>query len=1834
MPTTISETIDSLHDSLRQYIEATYHIGHPQLIAQRRALLDAAGVIHQHPFIESTPRYQSRSRFEELGLPSDVLSVLDPLCRSSTDGPQLLYNPPYHHQAAAITGALVDEKSLLVMTGTGSGKTECFLLPLLGKLAVEAAQSPESFTQPAMRALILYPMNALVNDQLSRLRVLFGDDRLVKQFIDWSGRPIRFARYTSRTLYPGVRHRKKDAVRLKSIETFYVDLLDQSNGPSSEQATHAAELIEQLKSRGRWPAKPDLAAWYGRKGSWWQKNGQFVRAVTQPRDSELFTRHEVHQAPSDILVTNYSMLEYMLMRPLERPVFDMTRDWLARNPSESFMLVVDEAHMYRGAAGAEVALLLRRLRERLEIPSERLQVVCTSASFEDREYAVQFAARLTGKKPEEFAEPIQGTLALQTNAGKGTAADADVLASIDLDAFHDATGRSAFRILQPLLEHLNASESGDNVPRALYDALSDFAPMGELINRTMRAACAIDQIGAEIFPEVDKEQADRAVTVLGTLGSIARKSADEPGLLPARVHAFFRGLPGLWACLDQNCSDLQPEHRGEGPTGRLFSQPRDRCACGARVLELFTCRNCGTAYARAYTDDRMNPVFLWEEPGTKVRTAAGTIEEYEPLDLLLEPPVEHDVADLASYDLLTGQIDPEQPSARLRDVFLSKSRFDSSTPGSDTNPGQFRPCAVCGGQASFGRSSVQDHQTKGDQPFQALVTAQIHAQTPTAPRTDFAPLQGRKVLTFADSRQTAARLAPNLQTYSMRDVMRPLIVYGFSTLEDSPRLGPRLSLNHLYLAVLLAAQLLRIRLRPTRRVTEPFAEIDDVRRAVESGAPNDDDVLADLALELASAHPPHSLLRDIISTISHRYYSLESLALASIREAPKLTRDVLRLPAIPGYAESDEQKLALTRLWLRAWRATGFHLPIMPSGWYGDVYNAHSGKFASIKKFIVDPGARREFERNWLPRLHELFTEQVGASKHQLRGGKLSLLLDGQWAYCQRCRETQRPFPGRTNCVNCAADHIQTIDPDTDPVFAARKGYYRASTLLALSPATSNPMSLVAAEHTAQIGGAQGDEVFSKAEEHELLFQDIDITRSHETVGRTAIDILSCTTTMEVGIDIGSLSGVALRNMPPARANYQQRAGRAGRRGSAIATVTAFGSADSHDEHYFSHPQQMIRGQVADPILNVDNSDIARRHVIAFLLQKYHAEKLPDIAPEDQPQLFAVLGTVADFRQTKTIMNLSDFKAWLSSNAATLRKKLDDWLPEELDQRDRQQILEDFSEYAVNTIASAIGVDAAEQLTSGKSDADGDVRPEVQQEEGEERPINDPGSDNLLDRLLFKGVLPRYAFPTDVATFHVFDQVESTRYRPVFQYAPSQGLPTALSQYAPGKQVWINNRLWTSNALYSVMPEDRYQSWLDRKLYFECQRCEYSLAVSLQDAEKGDIRDCPACGDRDSFGPARYWLRPPGFAHPIEIREGTSPDDQPAKSYATRAKLTAPITTNDIRWHSFHKDVRSLYLRDYLLVTNRGPKTEGYSYCTKCGRIEPTIRASSVMQAHRKPFPMPKDQNCPGGGTALGLVLGTSFITDVLLLSIDVPDPISLRPGLIATDVALRTTCEALTAAACDLLELERSELQADFRPSLTDAGKTGRQAEIYIYDTLAGGAGFARSVEGLGHRLLEHAWSILVDCPEACDRSCYRCLRSYQNKFEHELLDRHLGSQLLRFMIDGGDLDTDYDRLAASANLLFEDLVRHEHSGIQIQRSVSLTDQDGVVAPILITKTDGKRMVVDIHSALTPNYASTAGLRNMCEYSLTPVYLVDETLVRRNLPNATRRVLDAMNLN
>lgn len=1849
MTKTIQETIDELHTSLKDYIEATYHIGDPKLIRQRRILLDQPGVTHQIPYLESTPKYQVGHRYKDMiGLPPAALSVYSALSTPNSEGARLLFDPPYRHQAEAIRNALIDDKNLVIMTGTGSGKTESFLLPILGKFAREAAARPQVFAeQRGVRALLLYPMNALVNDQLGRLRAIFGDPRLVKLFAQWAKRTPTFARYTSRTPYAGVRSGKRDSKKLASFESFYVEIERQASGAPSETQELAEKLRRELKARGKWPAKPDLQKWFGAKGTPWadRKSGEPLRAVTLDGDSELITRHEAQTEAPDLLVTNYSMLEYMLMRPIERTIFDQTSAWLASNPDEKFTVVLDEAHLYRGAAGAEVGLLLRRLRARLGIPVERFQIICATASFSNPKEAGEFGAQLSGAPVASFVS-ITGELDLRPHAAPGSGEDAAVLASIDLDQFYASEEAVRKAAVAPFLAHRHVAPMA-TLEKSLFAALETFAPLGLLVNLTMKAARPVESLGEVLFPDAPDLSA-RALTALLALGSVARESPDAAGLLPCRIHNFYRGLAGLWVCMDPECSELASEQRS-GACGRMYSQPRGVCGCGSRVLEFYTCRNCGAAHARAHSDDVDTPNALWPEPGRRLKMPGLETAPLLDLDLLLVEPRLTDLVELAEYDLETGRINPPLPGPRSRTVYLRKDR---TTPATDEDGevdtraevrGQFTPCAVCGETAAFGRTSVQDHQTKGDQPFQALVARQIQVQPPgPQTATNFAPLRGRKVLVFSDSRQVAARLAPNLQLYSVRDALRSLIVWGYDKLRQQPMVAQMLNLGDLYVAVILASKAMGVRLRPELKPGETFATDSEIAAAVLDGVLEDATKLTMLWMRHRGDLVPQSLLDDIVKTVQDRYLGLEALALASICESADRIPAIHALPNIPGLAETDIEKVELARTWLRCWRANGFWLNAMPPTWYkrpkgrGTSVRAQKGGFKAMQRVLSDSATRKLFDRTWQQQLMSIFTEEMDSGYKRLAGKNLSLELNGSWVRCGDCRSVHRPMSRVPRCLDCSSTNIEPLDPIADPVFTARKGYYRNPVIAALSDPNRKPMALIAAEHTAQLNAPQSEDVFSRAEENELLFQDVALDWGAAAKRSTAIDVLSSTTTMEVGIDIGALSGVALRNMPPGRANYQQRAGRAGRRGNAVATVVAFGSADSHDEHYFSQPETMIAGPVVDPRLTLNNPDIVQRHIRAFLLQNYHQDRIPGFDPDADPNLFSVLGTVEGFKSGTEVLNRDDFARWLEANEEALRVRVADWIPAELGAH-REALLDQMVKDVLEAVDEALSVNSpgGQKVVEEDDEGEDEDSPEIQEEEGEEVPNNRALTGKLLDRLLYRGVLPRYAFPTDVATFNVFDIDRSTAFRPIMKFAPSQSLPVALSQYAPGKTVWIAGKCYTSGAIYAPMQNDRFDAWQSRRLYRECTECHFAETVPLDSGLRpGVTHDCRACGGESTFGPTHFWMRPPGFAHPVYEEEMTSPDDMPETAHATRAKLTMPTPADDEKWIVVNDRLRAMPDRKHLLVSNTGPKQEGYNYCTKCGRIEASVEGSAALGGpHPKPYPDDKEPECPGSGTTRGLVLGTDFITDIALFSLRVAAPLKLKPGLYPTDVALRSVSEALAKAAASMLEIEPGELLAEYRPALTPAGSNGLEAEIFLYDTLPGGAGFASQVAHRGSELFDRALTLMKTCPEDCDSSCYRCLRSFKNKFEHSLIDRHVGAELLEYAITGEMQPFDARRIRASSRLLQQDLERQTDGfTFTANEELNAPGVGPVTIPILAVRSDGKRFAICLSGALTGDHPTDPAIALMREtWSEIKVIPVNELLVRGNLPAATRSVQAAI---
>lgn len=388
----MSNGANSIHKELRaeleNYIKSQYFAKSPILLSAVSEQLDKEGVLYQKPYIESSPAYKSKEegiRYSKI--PDWMKDYFEKLSKAGIG----VYPTPFIHQIEALEKA-TEGKDLFVATGTGSGKTECFMWPLLAKLADEARNSSDTWQMRGVRTIIMYPMNALVSDQVSRLRRLIGDseNKFINIFREICGSNVRrpqFGMYTGRTPYPGLQPNKNQDRRLEKT-------LRRMSFPTSESEK---VFFDQLSKEGKIPAKINMEDFL--EGLYESKH------IPDDEDAELITRFEMQQFCPDILITNYSMLEYMLLRSKEAKIWSDTKKWLNVDSSNKLLFVIDEAHMYRGSSGGEVAFLIRRLFHKLGISRDRVQFILTTASMPDRnnkdkEAVIKFASELTAADNE------------------------------------------------------------------------------------------------------------------------------------------------------------------------------------------------------------------------------------------------------------------------------------------------------------------------------------------------------------------------------------------------------------------------------------------------------------------------------------------------------------------------------------------------------------------------------------------------------------------------------------------------------------------------------------------------------------------------------------------------------------------------------------------------------------------------------------------------------------------------------------------------------------------------------------------------------------------------------------------------------------------------------------------------------------------------------------------------------------------------------------------------------------------------------------------------------------------------------------------------------------------------------------------------------------------------------------------------------------------------------------------------------------------------------------------------------------------------------------------
>ncbi|MCG6795473.1 DEAD/DEAH box helicase [Geobacillus sp. YHL] len=1689
MEFTINSVSARLHQKLREYIEAQYPISHPSLLLERRELLDSPGVISKEPYIEATPVYELGPAYEQMNLPAHCKEAMTYFSELS---PSVgIYKRPYVHQQEALESFLVDGHDLVVATGTGSGKTESFLHPILNSLIDEGFNRREQFQTHAVRALILYPMNALVSDQITRLRQLFGDERVSKYFRDHFGRHPLFGMYTSRTPYPGERTKEKDDYQLKEIIDYYLDI--EKNRP---------QLALEMKKRGKWIAKNLTNFRSGKRGDWKS------RYLTSPDDRELFTRHEMQTTPPDILVTNYSMLEYMLMRPIERPIWEKTRQWLAEDEANTLILVLDEAHMYRGTSGAEVALLIRRLQARLGITRDRLRCILTSASLgaeDDDSAAIEFAEQLTGKLKKRSFKLIKGVKEKRKPGRIGTTEEAYAFALLDSEQFTNRihqydTLRSNLQAVAKRLGWGDVPHNLDELPSYLYKSLDGFGPLELIIEQISGNAKKFSDIAKLVFPSVDMKMAQKATSHLLMLANAAKNN--ERVLLPVRIHLFFKGVSGIYVCTNPKCEEKRVKGN-DSILGKMYDSPKLQCTCSkeARVYELLTHRKCGTAFIRGYISKK-DRNYLWAEKGKGI---VG--EELTEIHLLVEPPHEKIQKGERSVrpvwlDIRTGYLmksPPEDPEGYLK-LYLPHDEANKNKKKKQTITFQQCPCCMRKVQGT-----ITDLKTKGEQPFANLVREQFLLQPPVKLNKQL-PNEGRKVLLFSDGRQKAARLARDIPHEVELDSFRQSILLAAQKLIDQD-IEPKLS-GALYCSLLQVIDEHKLyffegqdRKSLAYHVQILHEDFDgDYEELIENG---DIELLPRFKTEL-------------LRQLCHPLYSVYTTATGYVEP---VKREMARVERKLKEILSKEDIYVLTMLFIQEMldrvaidSTIHFYERLKIRGFGGDDWGVEKGYIPKNLENIIHLYVQsEEHKKEIVDALFKLCTESEG--RYYLSPRKLKLIpgIYTTWYKCNDCKE-MNIVAAKNKCVNCLSENIEILDVNSKRL-DSEKGFWRSpiQKILTNHEKISN---ITVEEHTAQLSQKDAKIAIATTEEYELRFQDIILD-----VLEGPVDILSCTTTMEVGVDIGSLTAVGLRNVPPQRENYQQRAGRAGRRGTALSTVVTYAQGGPHDYYYFQQPEKMISGSARKPIVYIDNKKITKRHLNAFLIQTYFHENVSTSAVASSI-LSSSLGDTKSFFEGTPPFNYEQFKKWLNDNIACRF-------------RDYPVIFDLIPDEVVST-EGILGGDMVErkwyivkeacnELVSELERNYEKVKHTIQPIDGDDIAEVNP-NDKFLDFLFNHGLLPTYAFPQDLCSFYIEGKDERTG-RIIVKQRPQLEINRALSEYAPGRQIVVDKKTYRIGGIYVPNPHDPLKPAKDLLLDSlpVITYCESCLFVSLDPIQ---TKKCSVCGGELKNSPL---LRPTGFSPEkgMEVKEG---DREQEFTYAVPPQLPIPVSGEKLSLKAYSGSERLQYANEMnkqLIVMNKGTdRQEGFEICTDCGAIWPAGESEHKL-AHDVPYRLKthlgqRDSRCRG--SIMKVFLGNIFNSDLLLLRMSFDEKVDFHPNHQWVHDGLKTIGEALVLAASRVLDIDYNELLSGYRilPLETKSPQHLYQADVYLFDTLSGGAGYSHIAGEMLPDIIKMAREILHECENHCETSCYKCLRHYSNQFYHHQLNRFVALELLDYIVKG----------------------------------------------------------------------------------------------------------------
>lgn len=1678
--------VDRVLEEYRSYLKTEFRARDEGLREALERALDEPGFLAQEPFFQAHRPFEPGERWRELGLDERMARVL-----METSGSER----SYLHQSDAIRHLLDPGASpLVVTTGTGSGKTECFLLPVLENAIADSTR----FEKSGLTALLVYPMNALANDQEERIRAL----------LEASGHThVRVARYDRRT----------------------------------------------------------------------------------PQDE----REKLRRSPPHVLLTNYMMLEYLLVRPADR-------EGLFANHRCRY-LVLDEVHTYRGALGANIALLFRRLAAHLararqdwraedrtepeRFPS--LVPVATSATIKSvdehgladeerrrlRDEAVQdFFGRITGREPRSI-RILGETLSALTVPAEARWPHAPV----DDEPPDPRDPEDVAACLRRLAGMSNGA--------SLETAARQAAILWKLHELLARKPVSLSGIVATIRSEVP-ERRDAPIEVLrreveAALVAGAALPDGTPGALRLRTHRFQRGGWRFFRCVDPAC-------------GRLYPMGEERCSCGMATAPLYLCRSCGADVLRFRSDG-------------------------EPPELELAPNDTRSSEDewvlYARPNVIDGDGDDEplvgtERQMRHRDVLTGS--FDPATCTFSTDehvlpvPATLAPartrCLVCGGTA--GARDVLTPVALGTSAAVRVLAEGLVEGLAQENRGRPGHDGKERLLIFSDSRQDAAHQARFI-TYAARyDRMRWRLL---RILRES---GTALDPDRIVHALVVRGVA-----EHDNPHTRGYTDVDYLNESVKSRARawEEAPLLDDLAIGASYRGTVFNL-----GLVGVRYQHLERYAedrgeglagalgvdrgallhicrclLDEMRRRGAVGRPMLRYHP-GGTSCPDEFKGPAD--WERKIKApTGYPCenggePIgtldrakVPDGitctnaWRRQGQGGRSPslevRFRHLLRRFGGGDATEDLLLDVLrflcqgPRM--LVTDELHGFRSarrllQVNAGvvALELLSDGDRFRCSICNVRMPWVAAGSPCPAC---HGELVPWPEEAVYSSR---YVARLL-------GDPIPLHAGEHTAQI----------TSEDRSRLEEDFKASPSVSPV-----NVLACSPTLEMGIDVGGLDAVVLRNVPPRPDNYAQRGGRSGRR-SRVGIVLAYARSTPHDGYFYDKPEEMIAGEVPAPGIGLGNRDVTLRHLHAIVFgaaepglagrMAEYVNLQGDLQRENVDGLIEALAARYEHAAELALAAWGPEilgPAGLDSRERILEALLE--LPgriEDLFARVRRQIVQ-----LEETIQRWTALGRGDRAAVGAMDLKRRLLGLPREGREERSEADDRTSGNPMRRFAEFGILPGYEFPSEPSSVRLLGDAHEEEVVTVERRF-------GIAQYQPEAKAHARGHRWRVVGLDLASPwnpKSPEPGWI----YSRCRSCD------LRYGSQEHVR-CPRCRSEETLGEALPGHEFGGFLAVREDSPVLEEEDRFALASLVRCQpqwngrvvarydlptgWTAELRhEEEIRWVNESRPASAQEIRD------RRPRlfddAKGFPLCPHCGRLLSFAPPDGSTRRGRRrarrgdvPDPYEHGPGCAQRGQPprpLAITARNSATT----LRVIVVLPAEMEEDDYRTWGYSLGFC--LRSGLRHLYLLDGPEIEFELEPSwsMERDGRRWRFGALLFVDPAVGGSGFLdRAVEELhlvAARALEHLEH------EGCESACYRCLKSYQNQRVHAFLswpaatvdlEQLAGTAPVPCALERGDLDDPRPWLEAydagvGSPLELRFLRVLEGGGLSLRKQVPVSPESG----------------------------------------------------------------------